>query len=286
MLSSPADWKSAIQQIGNLRYLAVAALVLYSLAFACLAGEPTPLIHTHAHNDYEHKRPLFDALDHGFCSVEADIYLVEGQLLVAHSRSQVKPDRTLQSLYLDPLRERVKKNGGRVYPNGPEVTLLIDIKSDWRALYPVLREVLKQYADIFSNFRGDEKQTNALTAIISGDRSLEMFKGETIRYAAYDGLLSDLDSTASANSIPWISGNWGASFRWPGRGEMGAAERLKLAEIVTQAHAKGRQVRFWGAPDQPVFWRAMLDAGVDLINSDDLEGLQKFFEGLTTDGRR
>jgi glycerophosphoryl diester phosphodiesterase len=67
---------------------------------------------------------------------------------------------------------------------------------------------------------------------------------------------------------------------------MGAAERLKLAEIVTQAHAKGRQVRFWGAPDQPVFWRAMLDAGVDLINSDDLEGLQKFFEGLTTDGRR
>src|SRR5215475_7710089 len=84
------------------------------LAFA----QPTPLVRVHAHNDYEHKRPLFDALDHGFCSVEADIYLVDGALLVAHDRDQVKPERTLQALYLDPLRERVKTNGGRVYANG------------------------------------------------------------------------------------------------------------------------------------------------------------------------
>ena len=34
-----------------------------------------PLPNAHAHNDYEHKRPLFDALDHGFCSVEADVFL-------------------------------------------------------------------------------------------------------------------------------------------------------------------------------------------------------------------
>src|SRR5207237_4622701 len=40
-----------------------------------------PLIHAHAHNDYEHTRPLLDALDHGFCSVEADIHLVDGKLL-------------------------------------------------------------------------------------------------------------------------------------------------------------------------------------------------------------
>ena len=41
-----------------------------------------------------------------------------------------------QALYLDPLRERVRKNGGRVYANGPEFTLLIDLKSDWRTIYP------------------------------------------------------------------------------------------------------------------------------------------------------
>src|SRR5437660_12585606 len=100
--------------------LVLTALALFAFTTPCPAAEPTPLIHTHAHNDYEHKRPLFDALEHGFCSVEADIYLVDGQLLVAHNRSQVKPERTLQALYLDPLRELVKKNGGRVYPGGPE----------------------------------------------------------------------------------------------------------------------------------------------------------------------
>src|SRR5258708_18978619 len=57
-------------------------------------AQTVPLTRVHAHNDYEHKRPLFDALDDGFCSVEADIFLVDGQLLVAHTRTSVKPGRT------------------------------------------------------------------------------------------------------------------------------------------------------------------------------------------------
>src|SRR4029077_6474799 len=124
--------------------------------------------------------------------------------------------------------------------------LLIDIKSDWRTLYPTLREVLKQYADILSTFEGDQKKTKAITAILSGSRSPDMFKDETIRYAAYDGMLSNLDSDASANLIPWISDNWGATFKWPGHGEMSLPDKLKLTEIATKAHQKGRQVRFWG----------------------------------------
>ena len=52
-----------------------------------------PLENAHAHNDYLHERPLFEALDLGFNSVEADIFLVDGQLLVGHSRDQLKPER-------------------------------------------------------------------------------------------------------------------------------------------------------------------------------------------------
>src|ERR1019366_2575676 len=78
--------------------LGLAALVTLLLAPLGRAAEPesspTPLTRAHAHNDYEHSRPLWDALDQGFCSVEADIYLVNGQLLVAHDRNQVKPERT------------------------------------------------------------------------------------------------------------------------------------------------------------------------------------------------
>ena len=239
-------------------------------------NQPIPLIHAHAHNDYEHKRPLFEALDRGFCSVEADIYLVDGKLLVAHDRERVKPERTLQALYLDPLRERIRKNGGRVFANGPEFTLLIELKPDWRTIYPALRNVLKEYADILSTFSGGAKETNAITAIITGNRSLAMFAGETIRYAAFDGGLTELDSNESANLIPWISSNWSASFNWRGGGEMPPDQKQKLAEIVEKAHQHGRRVRFWATPDQPVFWREILADGVDLLNVDDLEGAQKF----------
>ncbi len=48
---------------------------------ACRAADAAPLVNAHAHNDYAHKRPLADALDHGFCSVEADIFLVDGALI-------------------------------------------------------------------------------------------------------------------------------------------------------------------------------------------------------------
>ena len=80
----------------NCRLLFLIAVL--SAGLRQLSAAPGPLVHAQAHNDYEHTRPLLDALDHGFCGVEADIYLVDGQLLVAHDRDKVKPERTLQTL--------------------------------------------------------------------------------------------------------------------------------------------------------------------------------------------
>src|SRR5438046_202094 len=98
----------------RLRLLAL-GLVLAGLPVAPAGDkQPTPVVplrQAHAHNDYEHKRPLLDALDHGFCSVEADIFLVDGALLVGHTRLDLKPGRTLEALYLEPLRQRAKANG-------------------------------------------------------------------------------------------------------------------------------------------------------------------------------
>src|SRR4051812_50146961 len=91
---------------------------------------PRPLWRAHAHNDYLHPRPLLDALDHRFGSVEADISLVDGQLLVAHDPVELDPARTLESLYLNPLAARVKANRGSVYRGYRRpLQLLIDIKT-------------------------------------------------------------------------------------------------------------------------------------------------------------
>src|SRR5262249_40110861 len=116
-------------------------------AFVSLARAAAPLTHAHAHNDYEHTRPLIDALELSFCSVEADLWLVDGKLLVAHDLKNAKRERTLESLYLDPLRARVRANDGRVFRGGPTITLLVDVKSEAVTTYAALDDVLKRYTD-------------------------------------------------------------------------------------------------------------------------------------------
>jgi hypothetical protein len=253
-----------------------AATLLLMSCWLTLAAASTiqPLINAHSHNDYEHTRPLLDALDHGFCSVESDIWLVDGKLLVGHSRSQLRPERTLEALYLAPLRERVKKNGGRVHAGGPECSLLIDLKTDWQTTYPALRAVLTNYADILTVFRDGKAVRGALLVVLSGNRSKEMFAGENPRFAAYDGELSETGSPAEL--VPWVSANWKSVFKWRGIGNLPAAEKARLQDIVKRAHGEGRRVRFWGAPDVPAFWSEMLKERVDLINTDDLDGLSRF----------
>jgi len=236
----------------------------------------TPLAKAHAHNDYEHKRPLFDALDHGFCSVEADIYLVDGALLVAHNRRDVKAERTLEALYLDPLAARVRAEGGRVYRDGPPFTLLVDIKADGQRAYEVLAERLSRYEDMLTVVREGQVRPGAVTVVISGDRPTERIAADKVRYAGIDGRMSDLDSDAAADFMPLVSDSWGSHFRWRGQGEMPAAEKDKLLSFVAKAHAKGRRVRFWAIPSNPTVWRELQADGVDLINTDDLAGLERF----------
>lgn len=240
------------------------------------AAPVVPLVHAHAHNDYEHERPLFDALDHGFCSVEADIYLEKGQLLVGHEPQDLRPERTLEKLYLDPLRERVRANNGRVYRDGPTVYLLIDVKTEAKATYTALDKVLARYADILSVVANGKFEQKAVTAVISGNRAPEILAAQKVRYAGLDGRLTDLDSNVPAHQMPWISDRWTAHFRWQGEGPMPAEEQRKLRELVEKAHKHGRLVRFWATPELPSFWRELRLAGVDLINTDKLAELQRF----------
>ncbi|KJY44077.1 hypothetical protein VR41_00175 [Streptomyces sp. NRRL B-1568] len=278
---SPHTRRAALVTLGAALAGSFAAPAFADSAAGGPLGEP-PLRHAHAHNDYEHPHPLTDALSHGFNSVEADIWLVDGKLLVAHDASQLDPARTLEALYLDPLQRRIKANHGRVY-RGYDLTvqLLIDIKTAGDPTYRELARRLRPYHAMLSVFSGGRVRRGAITAVVSGDRGARIpMEAERVRHAFYDGRLTDLGGPP-ATFAPLISDNWNEHFGWQGNGPVPERERALLRRITATAHAEHRHVRFWATPDQPgpardALWRELLAAGVDYLNTDDLAGLEAF----------
>ncbi len=237
-----------------------------------------PLKRAHAHNDYEHARPLLDALDNGFCSVEADIYLVDGKLLVGHFLKDVKPERTLEALYLEPLKKRIEGNKGWVFEKNDGFTLLIDIKTDAVKTLDALTKVLEPFSGMLTRF-GEDKTPRAVTAIISGERDRIWLEANARRLVAMDGRPADLGAdTAPASLIPLVSDSWANHFKWKGEGVQPIVERMKLKDMAAMAHEQRRRLRFWATPESPAVWSALYDAGVDLIGTDDLPALSKFLQ--------
>ena len=237
-----------------------------------------PLTRAHAHNDYAHDRPLHDALDCGFCSIEADVWLSDETLLVAHAISDIRPERTLESLYLKPLAKRIAQRGGWVYDPGRTVTLLVDFKSRGKATYPLLARQLREYRQLFTprDVGKGRRAVAPVLVIISGDRPIDLIADDAERLCGIDGRLSDIASKHNPALIPLISDAWRTQFTWNGTGAMPEAERQKLRRIVKETHAAERRLRFWGAPDNEAVWSELYDAGVDLLNADDLPRLQRF----------
>ena len=235
----------------------------------------------HSHNDYQHERPLFDALDYGFSSIEADIFYVGGELFVAHDSSEIQPDRTLRALYLDPLKELVVQNNGYVLKKHIPLFLLIDIKSEAETTYNALRAMLKEYKEMLTIFDVNGEREGAVTVIVSGNCPKELMQQKIVRYAGCDGRISDLTGTAPPSLFPLISDDWNEHFTWHGRGAIPDVEREKLRSIAETAHRGGHLLRFWAIPEESkpareLLWLELLNSKVDLIGTDDLKGLQQF----------
>lgn len=235
----------------------------------------TLLANGHAHNDYFHKRPLLDALDSGFCSVEADVFLHDNELKVAHTFLEIKDERTLKSLYLDPLFARVKNNNGSVYQTKSDFVLLVDFKSKPVDSLEKLEEYLAPNSRFLTRLENGKLVPGAVTVVISGNRPTRQIVAAKNRLVFLDGRLGD--PTEWSNLIsPLISESWNTHFKYRGFREMNSAEKSRLDEIVKQVHQQNKRLRFWALPDRQGGWEVAFESGVDLINTDKLEELRKF----------
>lgn len=233
-------------------------------------AQPGPFPSAHAHNDYVHREPLRQALRCGFLSVEADVHLTaDGRLLVGHDAVDGhSPD--LESLYLKPLDSLLRRNSGHVHAHSMSTfTLMIDLKTEGKPTIEALLRLLQQrFPDFLS-------ATGGIQVMMSGnvpksELLLTPFCGLRI-----DGRPSDLGLGIPSDRMPWISDRFS---RW-GRVENGKVDEESLqtiAKLAQQVHQEHKRLRLWAIPDTAENWEALLRAGVDLINTDDLAGLSRF----------
>jgi hypothetical protein len=251
------------------------ALLVLALASACSAPHKAarPQILGHAHNDYAHRRPLLDALDAGFRSVEADIYYAGGTLMVSHD-GQSSPG-TLEALYLAPLQARIASHGGSVYGDGQPFRLVIDLKDGQTDLPAAIAALFARYP-MLSRFTGAGYVRGAVDVVFTGNDEMKRTMVSQTPWGTRDSnVFTTANPVADARWTDFAL-KWTDSIDWNGEGAMPKEEQQTLAYLVGYAHALHRKIRIWGAPDRQSVWAAELAAGVDFISTDDLAGLARF----------
>lgn len=229
----------------------------------------------HSHNDYKQQIPLLTAYYAGMGSIEADIFYRDGELFVAHERSEIKPGRTLQKLYLDPLAALYKENGNHPYPDAKKrLQLVIDIKEDHEHALSKLIEMVKAYGSLFDW----QQNPDAIKLVISGDVPAADHFSDYAEIISFDGRPDKTYNAAQLARIAMISQDLAHYTVWNGKGTPTPPDLQKLTAVVAKVHQMGKPFRFWNTKDSPNTWKELERIGVDWIGTDHPDALKSFYQ--------
>lgn len=235
-------------------FLCLAVLLPISLA----AQQPVIL---HSHNDYDRTVPFWEAYSQHCRSIEADVFLQDGEILVAHNRKDLSTDRSLRALYVEPIVRTFRENDGRMWKHSPDrLILMIDLKA--ADAMPGVVSLIGEYPDVFDSPEG-------VKVVISGDViAPEEFAGYP-SYIFFDGRLTDSYSPEQLSRVGMISADFRDYARkWNGKGRMIDAELEPVKAAIAKAHEMGKPFRFWGTPEGTTAYFTFWKLGVDVINTD------------------
>lgn len=199
----------------------------------------------HSHNDYWRQVPLYSALQAGCIGVEADVWLFDNELYVGHTKSSLTSQRTLQSMYVEPLVKILERQNPTspfqrtisqpphgVFDTNPDQTLilLIDFKTDGAATWPV---VAKQIAPLRSRgyltyFNGQEIVPGPITVVGTGNAPFNLVTANsTYRDIFFDAPLEKLidDESPDADQSEQHISNMKRS-AGPGQGQSGMPDTI------------------------------------------------------------
>jgi len=251
--------------------------VLQSVVFvAAMAGAPDAPLPAYAHNDYLNARPLFDAIELEFRGVEVDYYLIDDELRVGHDRDETTPGRTVETLYLAPLRGYIRAHG-HVLPGTDPFILNIESKESGDETYEALHELLSRYEDILTVVRDGEVTTGPVQVILVGwHPPLALLQNQPTRYVAVQAHYRTLPANHAeypSHLLKMLSQNYNEKLLTRGGGVHSKRFQQRLDALVTAAGVvPGRLVRVYGVPTNADVYRVLLDSGVDLIGTKDIRG--------------
>ncbi|KAF1959778.1 hypothetical protein CC80DRAFT_405738 [Byssothecium circinans] len=246
----------------------------------------------HSHNDYWRSVPLYQALAAGCISFEADVWLNDDkELLVSHSWKSTKKERTLRSLYLDPLANiftnrnvsvaSTERRETGMFDADPSMStvLLIDFKNDGQKIWPVLREQLQPLHDKgwLTYYNGTTLINGALTIVGTGNTPFDLVKqNNTNRFIFYDAPLNDISNPTYNSSNSYyasISMSDAIGTIWLNQLNTGQVDTIKRQ--IKAADEKGLKSRYWSTPSWPIsfrnrVWFTLTDNDVGMLNVDDL----------------
>lgn len=176
----------------------------------------------HSHNDYWRRVPLFSAIEVGCIGVEADIWLFDEELFVGHSVQSLTRNRTLDSLYINPLLEILSKQNPKstifpddipqphgVFDTDPEQTLilLIDFKTSGSAIWPYVQSALQPLREknYLTRFNGMQTIRGPITIVGTGNTPFDLVNSEEtnpLHDVFFDAPLSEMFEGTNSGDLP------------------------------------------------------------------------------------
>jgi alkaline phosphatase len=191
-------------------------------------------------------------------------------LVVAHSKNDIKTDRTLKALYLEPLFKELTADKSR------RVALLIDIKEDYKTALSLLVQELEPIRQHLST----SKKPNSATIRISGTRPPPLEYKNYPSFILFDDDLKMPHSQYEWNRVGLVSLPFIKITNWKGEGDISRKDKKAVRHIIDSVHAAGKPIRFWAAPDTEASWRLQMKLHADLIGTDKIAELEAFLRRI------
>jgi len=245
----------------------VLIILLTAILFACnKPGKTYSPADAHSHNDYKQSVPFYRAYNAGFGSIEADVYAVNGQLMVAHEEKEITPERSLKIMYINPLIEKLKQDTAR------RLRLLIEIKADYVVTLPLVIEELKPLSQYFDYTGHPVRLSIVMTGKVPPAAVMPIYPA----WMSFDVDHMDGFTPEQFTKIGLISVPFDKYSKWNGAGELPEKDEARVTGLIDSAHTLGKKIRFFAIPDTSTCWKKLIQLHADVIGTDHINALAEF----------